>query len=110
MANSYDLDIYCGSTFSTRLTARDSSQNAINLSGYSVRAYIKGKFSDTGILLNLNPIIYSQTSGIVDIIISGSQTAGLPIGQYPYDLEAYQGDYVVKFLRGYANFYPESTY
>jgi hypothetical protein len=107
----YNLEIIQGSSLNILVTATDQNGTAINLSGYNVRGWVKSKFSENGYILDLNPTIYSAASGIVQIFVSGTQTSGLFIGSHPYDLEAASsGDITVtKFLRGYANIYPETT-
>lgn len=109
MATYYNLEIIQGSSINILVTATDQNGVAINLSGYNLRGGIKNKYSDTGYLLNLNPSIYSAVSGIVQISVSGSQTAIVPVIQGVYDIEAASSGEisVVKFLRGYANVGPE---
>lgn len=107
----YDLDIIAGSSANFLVTATDQNSAAINLSGYNVRGAMKYQFSTSSYLLNFSPTIYSAVSGIVQIFLSGSQTSGLKAGSYPYEIEAASSGEVTvtKFLRGYANIYPECT-
>lgn len=111
MANTYNLTILQGDSFSLRVNASNSDGSYINLSGYGARGSIKYSYSNTGILLNLNPTIHNSfVSGIVDIYVSGSQTESLPVGIFPYDIEVTGSNgYVNKFIRGYANISPEVT-
>jgi hypothetical protein len=113
----YNITAIQGSNIMLRVTATDSNGTALNLNGFSTRGYVKSKYSDSGILLNLSPFIYSATSGLVDITISGNYTAGLPCGMFPYDIECFVSgsgssgnESVVKFLRGYVEILPETTY
>ena len=105
----YTLEIIQGSSFNILLTAKNQNGTAINLTNYNLRGYIKNLYSNTGYLINLNPTIYSAVSGIVQINLSGSQTALLPVSQAVYDLEAATtGETsVIKLIRGYANINPE---
>jgi hypothetical protein len=108
----YNLQICQGSTFSIRTFATNSNGTYINLSGYSARGQVRSRFSDSGILLNLNPTVdTSYISGIVNISISGSQTTGINCGVFPYDCEIYNIDEssVIKILRGYAEISSEIT-
>ena len=110
--NSYNFNIIQGSTAIIQINAKDDNDALINLSGYSARGKIKEKYSNTGILLNLNPTVNSSfISGIVNISISGSLTAPLPIGEFPYDVEVFNIDEssVYKVAQGFVGIYPEVT-
>lgn len=110
MATTYDISAIQGNTLLLTLTADDINGNPINLSGYSTRGYVKYRYSDTGYLLDLNPTVISPAiSGMVSISGSANNLANMPVGTFVYDLEAYAGDYVTKFLRGYFKVYPEAT-
>lgn len=114
MSDTYNINLVKGSSATYQLNATDSNGSLINLSGFNSRAYVKYKYSDTGILLNLNPVITSAVSGIVTITISGAASSNLPIGQFPFDCEIWMTgsntDYVCKFIRGFLNVDPEVTY
>ena len=105
----YNLEIIQGSSLDIILTATNQNGSPIILSGYNLRGYAKANFSNTGYLLNLNPTIYSAADGQIRVQISGSATASLPVCEIPYDIEgASAGEAsVTKFLRGYAQIYPE---
>ena len=110
MSATYNINQLQGSSLNLRFTARASAGNNINLNGYNVRGYIKEKYSNTGILYNLAPTIYSSISGMVDIFVSGDHTASWPINKLCYDIEAYNtGGIVVKISRGYIYVQPEVT-
>ena len=132
MATSYDLNITQGSTFNVRLTTKDSNGSALNLSGYGVSGYIRNKYSDTTYLLDMDPTIVSGHSvdhdpndvlktdaihsGLIDVNLSATGTAALPITQAIYDIEVYLNpknmntSSVFKILHGKANIHPESTF
>lgn len=111
MADTYNINIDQGSSLSIRATAKDSNGVAINLSGYTASGYVRFRYSDTGILLNLAPVITTPASGIVDISLSGSQTNTLPTTQAVYDVEVYGASgYVLKLLKGYFEIGPQATY
>jgi hypothetical protein len=110
--SSYNIDIFQGSTYSTRITARDENSNYINLSGYSSRAYVKCNYGATGTVAQFSCLVHpSYVSGIIDISLTAAQTATLPVTQAVYDLEIFNtGETdVTKLLRGYVNIYPETT-
>jgi hypothetical protein len=108
---SYNLEIIKGSTFSARVTATNSDGSYINLTNFNARGYIRYSYGSTGILLDIQPSVDSSyVSGIVNINIPSTGTSLLPVGVFPQDIEIYSGNYVVKFLRGYASVLPEATY
>ena len=116
MATVYDLSITQGSQLDVRLTVKDVAGSVINLTSYSVRGYIKHRYADTGYLLGIKPTIVSGSgggayvSGLVDILLSGSQTATLPVSQNVYDIELYNAQgYTDKIVKGYFNVLPEVT-
>lgn len=112
MADTYNISIDQGSSITLRATAKDNAGTPINLSGYTASGYVRFRYSDTGILLNLQPtIVDSPASGIVQFILSGSQTNTLPTTQAIYDLEIYgPSGYTLKLLKGYFEVGPQSTY
>ena len=103
MAAIYDFNIIQGDQFDARLTVTDSD-GAMDLSGYAARGYVKNKYSDTGVLLDLSPVVVSgdlgslYASGYVDIAVSGAQTQPLPITQGVFDVEIYKNTYVKKMV------------
>ena len=112
MPDYYDIDLIIGQSYCLRATAKDSSNNPIDLSSYTVRGGVKYNFSDNNYALNFNPTIYSAASGIIEVSLSGYMTSGLKIGVFPYDIEVAQtgimGDgNVIKILRGSMNTWPE---
>ena len=120
MAESYNFSIKQGSEFNVRLTITELSV-PVNLSGYDVRSNVKFRYGDTGSLIDLKPTVVSGTegasyaSGFVDIYLSGSETAALPVAEAVYDLERYvtgsEGDEtaVIKMLGGKFSIDPEVT-
>ena len=120
MASSYNFSVTQGSELSTRLTITNDD-SPVNLSGFNVRGVVKHKYGDTGSLVDLNPTIVSGTTGslyasvFVDIYLSGSQTAALPVAEAKYDIERYvtgsegQETAVVKMLNGKFTINPEVT-
>ena len=120
MASSYNFSVTQGSDVNVRLTITNDG-SAVNLSGYNVRGKVKSKYGDTGSLVDLDPTIFTGVEGVaypsgyVDIYLSGSQTAALPVTQAVYDIERYvtgaNGDEtsVIKMLAGKFTIDPEVT-
>ena len=121
MATVYNFSATQGSQLSVRLNVQDASGDAINLSGYGARGVVKYRYSSTVPLVDLDPTIVSGTtgsayqSGLIDVYLSGSQTSGLPIGDFVYDTEKYPSGAaniegaVDKILAGSFLVYPQVT-
>jgi hypothetical protein len=113
----YNLDITQGSSFSARLSAKKTDGSAIDITGHKVRGTIKNRFSDSTVLIAFAPEIISSTNGTIDLVLSGSQTASLPVTQAVYDIEMYKtgvdgqddNSHIVKLLDGRVNVHPEVT-
>lgn len=110
MSAEYNLSISPGSRFRAQFTAKDTNGNALNISGYNARAYVRNKFSSSGILLDLLPMISGTTavSGIITVDLSATTTSGVPFGQFVWDLEIFTTeDNAYKLLKGRVVTYPE---
>jgi hypothetical protein len=102
------LNVVQGSSITGRFVALDQGGNILNLSGFVVSGYSKYNYSSTGYLLNLNPSIHtSYINGWVDISLDGTGTATLPVGQFPFTIEVYSGNYIRKCANGYMYVEPE---
>ena len=121
MATVYNFSATQVSQLSVRLNIKDASGDALNLSGYGARGIVKYRYSSTNALVDLDPTIVSgengiaYQSGLIDVYLSGSQTSGLPIGDFVYDIEKYptgasnvEGA-VDKILAGSFLVYPQVT-
>lgn len=105
----YIFNVTRGNNFSLYLNAKNSDSSFINLNGYSATGIVKYQFSSTGTLIDLKPYIDpSYTSGL--IIISGNVGSNVPIGQFPYDVSVYTGNYYFQVLYGYINVKPTTSF
>ena len=107
-----DLNIVKGSSFNVRIQISDENSNVIDLTGDELRGVVKNKYSDTDILINLNPTVYDATNGLVDILLSASDTSQLPVTEALYDIERFpisgSGD-TDKVMKGKFLIHPEIT-
>lgn len=110
--DTYDLSIYQGQTFNLSIALKDNDGIPMNLSGQLISGYMKTKYSDSGVLTNLNATISNAASGIVTLSIAASGTATLPVNYGFYDVELFNpiDDSVAKVLAGKALIYPEITF
>lgn len=112
MADTLDLSIDQGATFSRRLTWKDSNNTAINLTGYTARmALKKDKFqsaADLSLTTENSGITLGGIAGTIDLLITAAQTADLD-ASYFYDLELVNGSTVVRLVQGTITVDPEVT-
>ena len=104
----YDLTIQRRSDFDLRLAFEDSTDSAINLTGWTVEAQVwdiarSSKAGDFAVTYN------NRSGGIVDIALTDTQTATFTSEEYRYDvlltnpagLKEYYLEGVVYMSQGY---------
>lgn len=111
MAANYDLNITQGTSFVVRVIAQDTSGAIVDLTNWNLRGYAKVKYSDSDVLVDLNPQkVAPYTNGFIDIQLSAEVTAALPVTEGVYDIEMYDSSgYVDKLLVGYVRIHPETV-
>jgi hypothetical protein len=107
----YDISIIQGESYDLVAGITNASGQPVNISGYNVRGQVRYSYGSTGIMLDLAPSIVSPESGIIQISLTSSETASLPITVAVYDVEKYsENDVVVnKILNGTFTITPEVT-
>lgn len=81
-----NLVINSGTDFNQTFTLEDGSTNsAINLTGYSIKAEMRKHPSSTGVT-TFTSTIYSAANGQIKIGLSTTTTASLKPGRYVYDV------------------------
>ena len=83
---SKNFDLVKRADFDLRLTFKDSTSSAIDLTGYTVSAQVwdenrKVKFADWGITYT------NRSGGIVDIALTDTQTDNFLVGTLKYDVK-----------------------
>ena len=81
-----NFDVYKRADFPLKLTFKDSTSSAINLTGYTVSAQVwdlarKVKFADWVVTYT------DRTNGIVDIKLTDAQTDNFIVGTLKYDVK-----------------------
>lgn len=122
MAGSYHINAIQGDHLQLTLRVRDVNSNSLNLSGYDVRGEVRYSYGYTGasgLLLDLNPVIYSGVggsyypSGIININIDSFTMAKIPVGIFVYDIERFPDSMPtgnsIKLLKGKFIVNPEAT-
>ena len=109
----YNLEITKGTTYSTTLSLTDGNGDPIDLNDYNLSGFLKFKYSDDNLLLNLNPLkVDPAEEGNIILNVPDTGTATLPVGIGVYDIELYHtGNHTTdKILKGKVYIYPEVTY
>lgn len=113
MATSYNISGIQGDYIQLTLNILNSTGSAINLSGYEVRGQVRSSYGSTGIMLDLQPTITSDISGVIAINIPSTGSAAMPVNDYVYDIERYPSGNVsgnsIKLLMGKFSILPEVT-
>jgi hypothetical protein len=85
----YDLtNVYQGGDYSIILQALDVNNNPINLSGYSINACIKEKYSSPTGITYFSGSLLTGESGVFQLYLNHTQTSGLSVKTYVYNVQA----------------------
>lgn len=107
-----NLNCWQGANFDYSLTWRTNG-TAVNLTGYSARMQVRETYDSTTPVLSLTSgsgITLGGTAGSIILEATATTTAGVPSGQYVYDLELVTGGgYVTRLLEGNFTVDPEVT-
>ena len=85
MASISNIFIDQGADFTTTVTVTDSSDSAVNLTGFSVAAQIRKTFLSSSATA-FTASISNASAGEITISLTDSQTTSLEAGRYVYDV------------------------
>ena len=125
-AGKYSFVIEQGSTTNFEIQYKDSSNNPVDLTGYSGRMMIRSAYADNNpttyvtLLNSLDPDgtglnFYGSagtmplTSGSIGIFISAASSSALTFTEAVYDLEIVSGSVVTRLLEGKVKLSKEVT-
>jgi len=108
----YNVTMYQGASFDLSLTWNVNSI-PVNLTGYSSRMQVRTSYDASSTVLSLTSgsgITLGGTAGTITVAASAATTAGVPTGQYVYDLEMVSGgSAVTRLIQGTFLVDPEVT-
>jgi hypothetical protein len=81
-----DLIIFRDVTFNLGINCLDSSNNPVNITGYTPYAQVRDKPGGR-LILDLQPIISNAVTGSILIALTSSQTKALDHGVYTWDFQ-----------------------
>ena len=85
MATKANLSIDQGATFSTSITLTDSSNNIVDLTGYTGASQMRK--SATSSAYTAFTVVLGNTAGTINLSLSANSTANVVAGRYLYDVE-----------------------
>lgn len=112
MSTVYDIIATKGSNLNLRFVASDEDGLPIDLTQYTVSGFVKLRYSDTGVLLDLQPVIETgYLSGFIDVFVPASSIYPLPITQALYDIKIYESgtNCIKEVVRGTFDITPATT-
>ena len=108
----YNIKAYQGATYSLNMTWAIGG-TAVNLTGYSARMQVRESYDSGTAVVSITSgtgITLGGTAGSIILELTPTTTAGVPSGQYVYDLELQtSGGYVTRLLEGNFTVDPEVT-
>ena len=86
MASISNIFIDQGATFSKTITVKDTSGNALNLTGFTAIAQIRKSPSSSTSTAFTVAFVSPRTTGQITISLTDTQTTALEAGRYNYDV------------------------
>jgi hypothetical protein len=102
LADSYNIQIDQGATYTLALSYKDSAGVPINLTGYTAAMQLRKTVNSATATLSLSSpssgIVITGATGLINITITATQSRDLVADIYVYDLEITSGSGVVTRL------------
>jgi hypothetical protein len=99
MAETKNLVMDQGATFSANFQYQDTNKNPISLAGYNVRSKMRTSY-DSPNAVTLTATITNEATGNVNLYLDAANTSLVHYGRYVYDTEAYSGNTVIRIREG----------
>ena len=111
----YDMTIYQGASFDRTFTWQVGDPAAlVNLTGYTGRMHVRSTVGAPATIVELTTsngrMTLGGAAGTIALVLTATETAALPAGQYVYDMEMVSsGGEVTRLLEGRATVSAEVT-
>ena len=103
-AATYNFLCEQGATLQKTLQYTNSAGAIIDLTGATARMQVRPEIDSATIIISLTigngRLTISEALGEIEILISATDTTELAVGNYYYDLELVQGDFVTRLIEG----------
>lgn len=86
MAVYSNMTIDQGTDFSSSVDVTDADGDAVNLTGYTVKAQIRKTYTSST-FVNLTCAVSNAAAGIISIALTASQSNAMKPGRFVYDVE-----------------------
>jgi len=107
MATQQNIVIDQGTTFSTTVTAKDSTGSAKDLTGYTTTAQIrKSYYSSSSTDFTTAQV---DGTGVITLSLTAAQTGNLKAGRYVYDVESASSSETIRVVEGIVTVTPQVT-
>ncbi len=107
MATQQNIVIDQGTTFSTEVTAKDSTGSAKDLTGYTTTAQIrKSYYSSSSTDFTTAQV---DGTGVITLSLTAAQTGNLKAGRYVYDVESASASETIRVVEGIVTVTPQVT-
>ncbi len=111
-AQNLDIVIEQGASFNLNITWQDTTGAIVDLTGYTAKMQIRSAYSSSAVILELSDtnggIFLTQSSGLIQLLISDTDTSLLPAMVAIYDLKL-SNNGTTRLLQGQARISPEVT-
>ena len=99
-AGLHNITIEKGINYDLTLTLKDSSGTVINITNYTFKSEIRRK-AETGLIKAFTITKTNATGGVINLEMTGANTASLPTGKLQWDLVAKDdGNKVRRYVYG----------
>ena len=102
----YDLAVRHNGTFNQDFNILDANGVAFNLSGWTGSAPITNRFGSPTGLTGFTVSVTSAVSGILNMFLTASGVAYLPVTRTVYKIELISGSTIIEPQNGYFDIYP----
>jgi hypothetical protein len=103
MADSVNLNIDAGATFSVEFAYTNNDGSIFDLTGFTAKMQLRDQPTAATVVLEITPTLTIAT-GIIGVSISAAQTAALTNSRYVYAIELYgAGGLTIRPVEGYIN-------
>ena len=107
MATQQNIVIDQGTTFSTTITAKDSTGSAKDLTGYTTTAQIrKSYYSSSSTDFTTAQV---DGTGVITLSLTAAQTGNIKAGRYVYDVESASASETIRVVEGIVTVTPQVT-
>lgn len=107
MADTYNLSIDAGATYTVEYEYTNEDGSIFDLTGYTAKMQVRDMPSSPTYVLEVTPTLTIAT-GIIGVTLTATQTATLTNSKYVYAIELYgSGGYVIRPIEGTISVSPE---